>query len=134
MGPPLGIGSPERCISFPASFSHRSVGSSILASLSEAGGNDPRKSASKPLPPRFANSCEPSTETHPTSHLYANAPPSVRDRLDFPIPLQIQLLTVSRSLHPCIDAVPEFRFGISQSLSGISARTRLSPSPITTPF
>src|SRR5256885_2069783 len=66
MGPPLGIGSPERCISFPASFSHRSVGSSILASLSEAGGNDPRKPASKPLPPRFANFHEPSTDTHPT--------------------------------------------------------------------
>src|SRR5579859_63819 len=78
MGPPLGIGSPERRVSFPASFSHRSVGSSILASLSEAGGNDPRKSASKPLPPRFANLHEPSTETHPTPHLYANATPSLR--------------------------------------------------------
>ena len=66
MGPPLGTGSPERRVSFPASFSHRSVGSSILASLSEAGGNDPRKSASKPLPPRFASSHGPSTETHPT--------------------------------------------------------------------
>jgi|GEM_PF-2646211 hypothetical protein len=75
MGPPLGIGSPERCVSFPVSFSHRSVGSSILASLSEAGGNDPRKSASKPLPPRFANFQEPSTETHPTTIPTANSPP-----------------------------------------------------------
>ena len=36
----------------PVSFSHRRVGSSILASLSEAGGNEPRQAASKPLPPR----------------------------------------------------------------------------------
>ena len=35
------------------SFSHRGVGSSILASLSEAGGNDSQKPASKPLPPRL---------------------------------------------------------------------------------
>src|SRR5258708_17661159 len=34
------------------SFSHRRVGSSILASLSEAGGNERRKAVSKPLPPR----------------------------------------------------------------------------------
>jgi len=119
MGPPLGIGSPERCISFPASFSHRSVGSSILASLSEAGGNDPRKPASKPLPPRFANSCEPSTETHPTSHLYANAPPSFRDRLYFSISLQTKLLASRRSLHFRINTVTQFRFGIAQSLSGM---------------
>ncbi len=33
-------------------FFHRGVGSSILASLSEAGGNDRHKSRSKPLPPR----------------------------------------------------------------------------------
>jgi hypothetical protein len=40
MGLPLGIGSPGRRVSMPVSFSHRRVGSSILASLSEAGGND----------------------------------------------------------------------------------------------
>jgi hypothetical protein len=50
-GAPLGFGSPARRVPFPASFSHRSVGSSILASLSEAGGNDLFKAASKPLPP-----------------------------------------------------------------------------------
>jgi hypothetical protein len=52
MGLLLGTRSPGRHVSFPVSFSHQSVGSSILASLSEAGGNEPRKSASKPLPPR----------------------------------------------------------------------------------
>jgi hypothetical protein len=35
-GPPLGIGGPGRRVSLPVSFSHRRVGSSILASLSEA--------------------------------------------------------------------------------------------------
>ena len=33
------------------SFSHQRVGSSILASLSEAGGNEPWNATSKPLPP-----------------------------------------------------------------------------------
>jgi hypothetical protein len=53
MGPPLGTGSPEGAFQMPMSFSHRRVGSSILASLSEAGGNDPQESASKPLPPHL---------------------------------------------------------------------------------
>src|SRR5258708_1859053 len=35
----------------PVSFSHRRVGSSILASLSEAGGNDLQKVTNEPLPP-----------------------------------------------------------------------------------
>src|SRR2546422_6172763 len=35
---------------FRSSFSHQRVGSSILASLSEAGGNELRKVTSKPLP------------------------------------------------------------------------------------
>jgi hypothetical protein len=52
LGPPLGIGGPGRRVSLPVSFSHRRVGSSILASLSEAGGNELRKVTSKPLPPR----------------------------------------------------------------------------------
>jgi hypothetical protein len=38
-GLPLGIGSPGRRVPLPVSFSHQRVGSSILASLSEAGGN-----------------------------------------------------------------------------------------------
>jgi len=37
-GPPLGIRGPGRRVSLPVSFSHQHVGSSILASLSEAGG------------------------------------------------------------------------------------------------
>jgi len=52
MRPPLGIGGLGECVSLSVSFSHRRVGSSILASLSEAGGNELRKVASKPLPPR----------------------------------------------------------------------------------
>src|SRR5947209_13130997 len=51
-GSRLGPGAPEGAFQLPVSFSHRRVGSSILASLSEAGGNDPRKVPSKPLPPR----------------------------------------------------------------------------------
>jgi hypothetical protein len=49
----LGPGAPRRRVPLPVSFSHRRVGSSILASLSEAGGNDLRKTVSKPLPPRL---------------------------------------------------------------------------------
>src|SRR5450432_1376550 len=52
VGLPLGTGSPERRVPLSVSFSHRRVGSSILASLSEAGGNDLQKMMSKPLPPR----------------------------------------------------------------------------------
>jgi hypothetical protein len=52
MRPPLGIGGLGECVSLSVSFSHRRVGSSILASLSEAGGNELRKTVSKPLPPR----------------------------------------------------------------------------------
>ena len=40
------------CVSLSVSFSHQRAGSSILASLSEAGGNELRKVASKHLPPR----------------------------------------------------------------------------------
>jgi hypothetical protein len=39
-GPRLGSGAPEGAFQLLASFSHQRVGSSILASLSEAGGND----------------------------------------------------------------------------------------------
>ena len=52
MRPPLGIGGLEECVSLSVPFSHRLVGSSILASLSEAGGNELRKVVSEPLPPR----------------------------------------------------------------------------------
>jgi hypothetical protein len=54
MGPPLGIGGPEGAFQLLVSFSHQRVGSSILASLSEAGGYDLQKVASKPLPPRLS--------------------------------------------------------------------------------
>ena len=50
-GSRLGPGAPRRRVPLSVSFSHRRVGSSILASLSEAGGNDLQKMASKPLPP-----------------------------------------------------------------------------------
>src|SRR5947208_1147563 len=52
--PRLGSGAPERAFLLLASFSHQRVGSSILASLSEAGGNDLQKVTSKPLPPRLS--------------------------------------------------------------------------------
>jgi hypothetical protein len=52
-GPRLGPGAPEGASQMPVSFSHRRVGSSILASLSEAGGQRSTQIASKPLPPRL---------------------------------------------------------------------------------
>jgi hypothetical protein len=54
VGPSLGTESPGRRVPLLASFSHQRVGSSILASLSEAGGNDLQKVTSKPLPLRLS--------------------------------------------------------------------------------
>src|ERR1700688_3959421 len=53
----LGNKSPRKTHSVSRSFFDRGVGSSILASLSEAGGNDQHSSLSKPLPPR-SQTCE----------------------------------------------------------------------------
>jgi hypothetical protein len=111
MGPLLGIRGPERRVSFPVSFSHRSVGSSILASLSEAGGNDPRKSASKPLPPRFAYFQEPFTETHPTSILNANHAPTIFSRSNSYIYLKRQHLSRASNVRNSTDLGPEFQIG-----------------------
>jgi len=57
-GPRLGTRAPKDAFLLPDFFFvARRVGSSILASLSEAGGNDRHKSWSKPLPPR-SKTCE----------------------------------------------------------------------------
>ena len=48
---------PPKTHSVSRPFFDRGVGSSILASLSEAGGNDQHSSLSKPLPPR-SQTCE----------------------------------------------------------------------------
>jgi len=53
VGLPLRTGSPEKARSIASVVFTPARGSSILASLSEAGGNDLRKTASKPLPPRL---------------------------------------------------------------------------------
>jgi hypothetical protein len=50
-GPRLGSGAPIGCVPVTRPRRDRVMGSSILASLSEAGGNDPRGLVSKPLPP-----------------------------------------------------------------------------------
>ncbi len=50
MRPALGIGGLGECVSLLVPFAYRRLGSSILASLSEAGGNELRKVASKHLP------------------------------------------------------------------------------------
>jgi len=49
LGLPLGTGSLRRRISMPVAFSHRRVGSSILVSLSEAGGHEPQKPQASPF-------------------------------------------------------------------------------------
>ena len=49
-GSRLGSGAPEGASQMPMSFSHRRVGSSILASLSEAGGHELRKTQASPFP------------------------------------------------------------------------------------
>ena len=121
MGPLLGIRGPERCVSFPVSFSHRSVGSSILASLSEAGGNDPRKSASKPLPPRFAHFQEPLTETHPTPALSARLAPTSPPYLKSSIRLEIHHLRSTSNVRKSTDLGPEFQIGTETILLRESA-------------
>ncbi len=50
-GPRLGSGAPIGRVPVTRPRRDRVMGSSILASLSEAGGNDPRGLVSKPLPP-----------------------------------------------------------------------------------
>ena len=50
MGPRLGPGAPEGASQMPVPFSHRRVGSSMLASLSETGGQRCAQIASKPFP------------------------------------------------------------------------------------
>ncbi len=50
-GSRLGSGAPIGCVPVTRPRRDRVMGSSILASLSEAGGNDPRGLVSKPLPP-----------------------------------------------------------------------------------
>jgi len=50
-GPRLGSGAPIGCVPVTRPRRDRVMGSSILASLSEAGGNDPHGLVSKPLPP-----------------------------------------------------------------------------------
>jgi hypothetical protein len=52
-GPRLGSGAPEGAFRSQRRFHTGCVGSSILASLSEAGGNEQSVVTSKPLPPRF---------------------------------------------------------------------------------
>src|SRR5882724_12349266 len=49
-GPRLGPGAPKGAFQLPVSFSHRRVGSSILASLSEAGGTIREKCRASPFP------------------------------------------------------------------------------------
>ena len=118
-GPRLGPRAPKGASHFPASFSHRTVGSSILASLSEAGGNDRRKPANK-SPPRSANLHEPSTETHPTPTPIATAAPSP---ISQPHPhnlLQIQPLPEIAVGVMGTNLAPKFPIGNhSQSISGI---------------
>ena len=72
----MGSGALEGAFQLLASFSHQRVGSSILASLSEAGGNDLQKVTSKPLPPRLSLSTSRHVErAHalPYCTAYANA-------------------------------------------------------------
>jgi hypothetical protein len=57
-GPRLGSGAPIGCVPVVRSRRDRTMGSSILASLSEAGGNDPLRAMSKPLPPRSQRSAD----------------------------------------------------------------------------
>jgi len=59
---------------FPGLLCGRGVGSSILASLSEAGGNDRRQPACKPLPPRSLISVGRHSECAPLCSLASGSP------------------------------------------------------------
>ena len=58
VGPPLGIGSPKGRAPVTRPRRDRAMGSSILASLSEAGGNNPLHPVNGPLPPRSPDSAD----------------------------------------------------------------------------
>jgi hypothetical protein len=78
-GLPLGIGSPKDRVPVIRLRRSRIMGSSILASLSEAGGNDPYHPLSGPLPPHLKNDVD-RVGTRP-----------------MPYPLQVQCPTLQQS-------------------------------------
>ncbi len=73
-GPRLGSGAPKGRVPLARPRRDRAMGSSILASLSEAGGNDPLRIVSKPLPPHSQRSADRFVGTRP-----AHFPLQVRD-------------------------------------------------------
>jgi len=113
--PPLGIGGLLECVSLSVSFSHRRVGSSILASLSEAGGNESKKVPSKPLPPR--------STLFPTRHVKRTpAPSNARVTPMSGGGLEIDKLFISNNLNGSVadclkfKFVPQFQYGTDAKL------------------
>ena len=116
MGPPLGIGGPEECVPLPVSFSHRRVGSSILASLSEAGGNESRRVTSKPLPPRSSPlSIRHVERTHAAP--YARPPPMLQSLPNHFNPLIKKTLLKYGARGDQSKFVLQFRFGTNPNLN-----------------
>src|SRR5580700_5682483 len=84
---------PPKTHSVSRPFFDRGVGSSILASLSEAGGNDRHSSLSKPLPPR-SRICESRLSECVHDSLIEHA----GDQFPFDIPLHDFLIFVEDSV------------------------------------
>src|SRR5271154_6521099 len=78
-GSSLGSRAPKGRVPLIRPRRDRIMGSSILASLSEAGGNDPFLPVSGPLPPHVPVDAD-RVGTRPTGHPYASESPRTRDR------------------------------------------------------
>jgi len=92
-GPLLGIKSPQSRVPVARPRRDRTMGSSILASLSEAGGNDPYHPMNGPLPPHSPNDMD-RVGTRPMPSPNANQWPKLCIPLENP-PLPFQQLTDS---------------------------------------
>ena len=108
---------PPKTHSVSRPFFDRGVGSSILASLSEAGGNDQHSSLSKPLPPRSQTCVSRLSEcVHDFQIVHAAGQSCV----DFPLQDSLIFVCVPAQLRPfsCVCKWTKSRFGRTLSRLG----------------
>ena len=120
---------PRRVRSGSRPFFGRGVGSSILASLSEAGGNDLRQPANKPLPPRSPISVGRHSERTLSAGLQAAGQSEAKRGLSQVLCI---LQTCGNSKSPQVEnPLQNNRFGILPPASGIRTPPRyLARAPV----
>ena len=107
---------------FPGLLCGRGVGSSILASLSEAGGNDRRQPACKPLPPCSLISVGRHSECAPACPL-ASGSPVPQEEWPLPNPLLPFKLATTKKFSAHCSPQRLDRFGRLLPAPGILSRT-----------